>query len=172
MSKEESVETIHPSNLFVKELVQTNIGLATNHLIESKPNNNFTEPELVQQGDNNMLTKQLVKNQFVTPKFAQSNDISINLITCVDFLGTLCFKSYVFLQALPLSIFQPQYKELMCLLECLFIFSLWISLYSLLYQNEAMIAFRPIKRKSKQEGGNIEKRIFMSTWHNEPYLLR
>jgi hypothetical protein len=35
-----------------------------------------------------------------------------------------------------------------------------------------MIAFRPIKRKSKQEGGNIEKRIFMSTWHNEPYLLR
>jgi hypothetical protein len=32
--------------------------------------------------------------------------------------------------------------------------------------------FRPIKRESKQEGDKINKRIFMSTWHNEVYLKK
>ncbi len=138
--------------MFVKNLVQTNIGLATNLLTENKPDSNFIKPELVQQGDNNMLTKQPIDNQFVTPNFAWSNDISINLITCVYFLGRLCLKSCVVLYASLLSIFQPQYKELTCLLECLFIFSLWISLYSLLYQNEAMTTLDQLReRASKRE---------------------
>jgi hypothetical protein len=68
--KEELVETIHPNNMFVKNLVQTNIGLATNLLTENKPDSNFIKPELVQQGDNNMLSKQPIENQFVTPNFA------------------------------------------------------------------------------------------------------
>jgi hypothetical protein len=82
----------------------------------------------------------------------QSNDTSINLITCVNFLRTICLKSCVALQALLLSIFQPHYKEPTCFLECLFIFSLWISLYSLLYQNEAMSALDQLRaRASKRE---------------------
>ncbi len=43
--------------MFVKELVQTNIGLTTEHLTKSKLDSNFTKLELVQQGDNNLLTK-------------------------------------------------------------------------------------------------------------------
>jgi hypothetical protein len=97
LSKEEPVEIIHHENFFVKDPIQTNIGLTTHHLIESKFDSNFIEPKLVQQGDNNMLTKQLVYNQFVTPNFARSNDISINSITSVDFLGTTCLKSCVVL---------------------------------------------------------------------------
>jgi hypothetical protein len=44
LSKEEPVETIHIYNLFVNVIIQTNTNLTTNHLIESKPNNNFTKP--------------------------------------------------------------------------------------------------------------------------------
>jgi hypothetical protein len=44
LSKEEPVETIHICNLFVNVTIQTNTNLTTNHLIESKPNNNFTKP--------------------------------------------------------------------------------------------------------------------------------
>ncbi len=58
LSREESIETIHPGNLFIKEPIQTNIGLTANHPSKNKPNNNFTKPKLVQQGDNNLLTRQ------------------------------------------------------------------------------------------------------------------
>ncbi len=51
MSKEELVETIHFGNLFVKEPLQTNKGLTLDHFTETKPNGNFIEPKLVQQGD-------------------------------------------------------------------------------------------------------------------------
>jgi len=40
-------------------------------------------------------------------------------------------------------------------LECLFTFSLWLSLYFLLYQNECL---RLVKRENKQEGHRIEKK--------------
>jgi hypothetical protein len=53
-----------------------------------------------------MLTRQLVENQlFVTPNSMQNNDILVNLITNVDFLGIVCPKSCVVFQALPLSTF-------------------------------------------------------------------
>jgi hypothetical protein len=57
LSKKRPIETIHLGNMFVKELVQTNIGLTTEHLTKSKLDSNFTKLELVQQGDNNLLTK-------------------------------------------------------------------------------------------------------------------
>jgi hypothetical protein len=88
----------------------------------------------------------------------QSDDVSINLIIGVDFVGTICLKSCVIFQVLPLSIFQPQYKELACPLKCLFIFSLWLSLFSLVYQNEAMSALDQLRKKNKQKGGIIEKK--------------
>jgi hypothetical protein len=74
-------------------------GLTIDHPTKSKPNSNFTKPKLVQQGDKAI--------QFVTLNSTQSNDISINLITCVNFLEKICPKSCVVFQALPLSIFQP-----------------------------------------------------------------
>jgi hypothetical protein len=56
--------------LVVKELDQYNIrGLVINNMTESKPNNDLIEPKLVQQGDNNLLIKQPIENQFVTPNF-------------------------------------------------------------------------------------------------------
>jgi hypothetical protein len=61
------------------------------------------EPKLVQMSDNNVLTEQLVKNQLVSPDSAQNNDMSFNLITCVDFLGPICLKSCIVFQAPPLS---------------------------------------------------------------------
>ncbi len=150
LSKEESIEAIHSNNLSKEELVeaihfskpfQSNIrDLATNNLTEKKSDSDLFELELVQLGDNDLLMRQLVENQLVTPNCARSNDISVNLITSVNFLGTICHKSCIVLQMLPLSTFQLQYKKSSCCLECLFIFSLQISLYSLLHENEAMSA--------------------------------
>jgi hypothetical protein len=65
--------------------------------------NDLFKPQLVQIGDNNLLTRQLVKNQLVNPNYAQSNDISINLIIGADFLELVCLKSCVVLQASSLS---------------------------------------------------------------------
>jgi hypothetical protein len=42
--------------------------------------------------DNNLF-----KNQLISPNFVWSNDISVNLIIDVDFLGTICPKSCVIL---------------------------------------------------------------------------
>jgi len=97
LSKEELIETTFSGNLLVKELIQTNNGLTTDHLIETKLDSNFTKLELVQQGDNNMLTRLPVQNQFVSPKSAKSDDVLVNLITSVNFLGTICPKSCVIL---------------------------------------------------------------------------
>jgi hypothetical protein len=91
LSKEEPIDIIHRGNLFVEQPIQININLIIEHLIKSKLNSNFNEPKLIQQGDNNLLTRQSVKNQFVSLNFAQSNDVLINLITSVDFIGTIFF---------------------------------------------------------------------------------
>jgi hypothetical protein len=61
------------------------------------------EPKLIQMSDNNVLTKQLIKNQLVSPNSAKSKDILVNLITCVDFSGPVSPKSCIVLQAPPLS---------------------------------------------------------------------
>ncbi len=78
--------------------MQTNIGLTTYHLIKSKLDNNFTKLKLVQQGDNNTLTRQPIQNQFVSLNYVQSNDVLVNLITGFNFLGILCPKSCVIFQ--------------------------------------------------------------------------
>jgi hypothetical protein len=91
----------------VKKLVQSNIkGLVANNLTERKTCNDLFEPKSVQTGDSDLLTKQLVKNQFVSPNSTQTNDISITLITCVKFLRQECPKSCVILQKPPLSTLQ------------------------------------------------------------------
>jgi hypothetical protein len=92
----------------------------------------ITEPKLVQQGDNNMLIRQPIENHLlVIPNSVQSNDILVNLITSVSFLGIICPKSCVVFQVLSLSIFQLWYKELTCPLEYMsfHFFSFWISLF-------------------------------------------
>ncbi len=129
---EDPVETIHFSNLFVNELVQSIKGLTIDNLTKRRTNSDLSKLELVQIGDTNLLTRQLVKNQLVSPNFVQNNDISVNLIIGVDFLGLVCLKSCVVLQVL--STLQLQYKQPVCPLECLFSFSLWISLYFFLHK--------------------------------------
>jgi hypothetical protein len=52
-------------------------------------------------GDNNLLTKQPIKNQLVNPNSTQSNDILINLIIGVNSLRQICPKNCVVLQMLP-----------------------------------------------------------------------
>jgi hypothetical protein len=67
LSNEEPIEIIHPSNLFIGKLIYSNIiGLIIDNLIERRTGNDLSELELVQMGDNNLLTKQLVKNQLVS----------------------------------------------------------------------------------------------------------
>jgi hypothetical protein len=53
-------------------------------------------------GTNNMLKKQPIGKVLVSPNFVQSNDILINVITCVSFLRKVCPKSHFILQTLPL----------------------------------------------------------------------
>jgi len=64
-------------------------------MIKGKTNSDLFEPKLIQIGDNDLLIRQLVKNQFVSPNFMRNNDISINRIMGVDFLGPICPKSCV-----------------------------------------------------------------------------
>jgi hypothetical protein len=52
----------------------------------------FSEPKLVQMGDINVLKRKLIINQLVTLNFVQGNDIPINLITSINFLGIVCPK--------------------------------------------------------------------------------
>jgi hypothetical protein len=59
----------------------------------------LSKPKLVQMGDNDLLKRQLVKNQLVSPNFARNNNILINLITNVDFLKTICPKNCVVFKA-------------------------------------------------------------------------
>jgi len=65
------------------------------NLIKGRTNSDLFEPKLVQIGDSDLLTRQLVKNQFVSPNFMRNNDISINWIIGVDFLGPVHSKSCV-----------------------------------------------------------------------------
>jgi hypothetical protein len=103
MSNEEPNEINFFGNLFIEERVQFNIkGLIVYNLIERKMGYDLSKLAMVQMGDNDLLMRQLVKNQHVSPNYAQSNNISVNLITCVNFLRQVCPKSYVILQASPL----------------------------------------------------------------------
>ncbi len=77
----------------------------------------------------------------VSRNFMRSNDVSINLITNVNFLKEVYPKSWIILQALPLFDLQSQYKELVYLLEHFFIFFI----LDLLQQNEAMSALEQLR---------------------------
>jgi len=46
-----------------------------------------------------------MKNQLINPNSMRSNDILVNLIIGVDFLGLVCPKSWIVIQALPLSLY-------------------------------------------------------------------
>ncbi len=45
----------------------------TNNPIERRTINDLSEPKLVQIGHNDLLTRQPVKNQLVSPNFVRSN---------------------------------------------------------------------------------------------------
>jgi hypothetical protein len=92
------VENIHSGNLLIKWPIQFNIrGLTIDKFIERKTGSDLFERELVQMRDSDLLKRQLVKNQLINPNSMQSNDISVNLITGVNFLRTICPISCVIL---------------------------------------------------------------------------
>jgi hypothetical protein len=87
LSNKELVEINHFGNLFIEELVQFNIrSLVENNLTKRKIDDDLSKPKLVQMGINDLLTRQLVGNQFDSSNYAQNNDILINLITNFNFL--------------------------------------------------------------------------------------
>jgi hypothetical protein len=66
LSNKEPIEIIHLSNFFIGKLVYSNIiGLIVDNFIERITGNDLFELELIQMGDNNLLTKQLVKNHLI-----------------------------------------------------------------------------------------------------------
>ncbi len=134
---EKSIETNYSDNLFIKELVETNRsdnlltkepiklhtrGLTADNLIEKRTNCSLSYQELVKQGISDLLKKQLVGKVLVNLISTQINDALVNLVIGVNFLRKVCPKICVILQVLPLFILWLQYKKLMYLLMCLFIF--------------------------------------------------
>ncbi len=110
--------------MFDKKLVQFNIKfLTTNTMTERRTNNSFFNLEMVEMGINDLLKKQPIMNLPVSPNFEQSNDVSINLITSVNFFKKICLKSCIILKAPPLFTLCCHDKELVYLLKHLFIFS-------------------------------------------------
>ncbi len=71
-------------------------------LIERIMDNDLFELELIQTDIIDLLMKQLVGNQLVSPHSTQSNDISLNLIIGVNFLRQVCLKNCIILQMSPL----------------------------------------------------------------------
>jgi hypothetical protein len=107
----------------IKKLVQFNTKcLTTDTMTEKRTNNSFFNPSLVEMGTNDLLKKQLVMNLPLSLNFARSNDVSISLITSVNFLKNICLKSCIIFQASPLFTLWWLYKKLVYLLEHLFIF--------------------------------------------------
>jgi hypothetical protein len=87
----------------------------------------------------------------------QSYDVSINLITSVNFFKKRCLKSCVIPQASPLFTLCWQYKELVYLLKHLFIFFIldfFIPFATTKWNNECL---GTIERGSKEEGRKIRK---------------
>jgi hypothetical protein len=66
--------------------------LTTYTMTKRRTNNSLFNLELVEMGTNDLLKEQSVMNLLVSPNFAQSNDVSINLITSVNFFLKICFK--------------------------------------------------------------------------------
>jgi len=72
--------------MFDKELVQFNIKCLTTYtMTKRRTNNSLFNLELVEMGTNDLLKEQSFMNLLVSPNFTQSNDVSINLITSVNF---------------------------------------------------------------------------------------
>ncbi len=92
----------------------------------------------------------------VSLNFVQNNDVSINLVTNVNFLRKVCPKSCIILQTPPLFILWSHYKKLVYFLEHLFIFIIdfLIPFATTKWANECL---GTIERESKQEGGKIKK---------------
>jgi hypothetical protein len=104
---------------------------------------------LVEEGANDMLERQMVEKVHITLIFMQINDVSINLFIGVSFPKKICPNGcIIFQRSSPLTLWL-QYKELACLLTCLFVFPFLNLLYYLLFQNEEMNALKLIERENK-----------------------
>ncbi len=107
-----------------------------------------------------MLTRQLVQNQLlVIPNSVQSNNISINLITSVDFLGIICPKSCVVSKRCHFPFFCYGTKNWHVLWNiCLFIFFILDFLIFLLRQNESMSALDQLGEMASKREAELKRK--------------
>jgi hypothetical protein len=78
--------------------------MTINKLVEKKTNYNLFSQESVEKDISNLLKKQLVEKIPISFILAQTNDVSVNLVTCVSFLEKVCPKGHNVFQALPFFI--------------------------------------------------------------------
>jgi len=61
----------------------------------------LSNQELVEEGTNDLLRKQLVEKIPISPILTQINDVLVNLVTCVNFLEFFFPKGRIVFQVLP-----------------------------------------------------------------------
>ncbi len=75
-----------PNNLFIKKLVKTHLGgLPLDNQMRKQTSYDLSNQKLVEGGFANLLERYLIEGIHVKIIFAQTNDISINLIAGVNF---------------------------------------------------------------------------------------
>jgi hypothetical protein len=90
------------SNLFIKESIEFHTkDMLVTYLVEIGTNCNLSNQELVELGIGDMLEKEPVEKVLINPILVQINDVSINLVTCINFLEFFCLKRHIIFQASP-----------------------------------------------------------------------
>jgi len=98
----EPIETNHFGNFFTKELVESHIGdMIVSKPVKKRTSYNLSNQEPIEEYINNLLKKQPVEKVFINPILAQTNDVLINLVTCVSFLKKVCPKGCNVFQTPP-----------------------------------------------------------------------
>ncbi len=88
--------------MFTKELVESHtIGITINKLVKKITSHNLSNQELVEESTSNLLKNQLIEKVHVSHILAQTKDVSINLVTNVNFLDKVCLKGHIVFQAPP-----------------------------------------------------------------------
>lgn len=107
----ELIETNHSGKLFIEEPIKSHDeGIIVNKLVEKKTNCDLSNQKPIEEGTNNLLKMQLIKEVLISHIPTQTNDVSINLVIGVNFLKKVCPKGNVAFQVPPPFIPWLQYK--------------------------------------------------------------
>ncbi len=107
----ELIETNCYGNLFIEEPIKShNEGIIVDKLVEKRTNYDLSNQEPVEEGTNNLLKMQLIKEVLINPIPVQTHDVSINLVIGFNFLKKVCPKGQVAFQVPPPFTPWLQYK--------------------------------------------------------------